>query len=131
MHGGWVALTFDELLGMTNIASGHPGMTGTLKIRYLRPTPLFTDVRLEAWTERVEGRRIVAARLWAGDTLTAEAEGSSSSRDRRSPRVLRAGTGGLAQRTWPPGAPRPRRTRSTRSNITSRTGRTAFICPTI
>ena len=28
VHGGWVALTFDEILGMTNIASGHPGMTG-------------------------------------------------------------------------------------------------------
>ena len=32
--------TFDEILGMANIASGHPGMTGTLKVRYLRPTPL-------------------------------------------------------------------------------------------
>ena len=25
VHGGWVALTFDEILGMANIASGHPG----------------------------------------------------------------------------------------------------------
>ena len=24
VHGGWVALTFDEILGMANIASGHP-----------------------------------------------------------------------------------------------------------
>ena len=44
---------------MANIASGHPGMTGTLKVRYLSPTPLH-----RRWssgrTERVEGRRIVS-----------------------------------------------------------------------
>ena len=76
VHGGWVALTFDEILGMANIASGHPGMTGTLKIRYLRPTPLHTRVDLEGWTERVEGRRIVAmGRMLVDGEVTAEAEG--------------------------------------------------------
>ncbi len=76
VHGGWVALTFDEILGMANIASGHPGMTGTLKIRYLRPTPLHRTVELEGWTERVEGRRIVAkGRMTVEGELTAEAEG--------------------------------------------------------
>jgi acyl-coenzyme A thioesterase PaaI-like protein len=76
VHGGWVALTFDEILGMANIASGHPGMTGTLKIRYLLPTPLHTDVELEGWTDRVEGRRIVAkGRMRVGGRVTAEAEG--------------------------------------------------------
>jgi acyl-coenzyme A thioesterase PaaI-like protein len=76
VHGGWVALTFDEILGMANIASGHPGMTGTLKIRYLAPTPLHQPVELEGWTERVEGRRIVAkGRMTVAGTVTAEAEG--------------------------------------------------------
>jgi acyl-coenzyme A thioesterase PaaI-like protein len=76
VHGGWVALTFDEFLGMANIASGHPGMTGTLKVRYLRPTPLHVRVDLEGWTERVEGRRIVAKGTMSVDgEVTAEAEG--------------------------------------------------------
>ena len=76
VHGGWVALTFDEILGMANIASGHPGMTGTLKVRYLRPTPLHRRVDLEGWTERVEGRRIVAkGRMTVDGEVTAEAEG--------------------------------------------------------
>jgi acyl-coenzyme A thioesterase PaaI-like protein len=76
VHGGWVALTFDEILGMANIASGHPGMTATLRIRYLRPTPLHQPVELEGWTERVEGRRIVAkGRMTVGGEVTAEAEG--------------------------------------------------------
>ena len=71
-----MALTFDEILGMANAASGHPGMTGTLKIRYLRPTPLHRTVELEGWTERVEGRRIVAkGRMTVDGELTAEAEG--------------------------------------------------------
>jgi len=76
VHGGWVELTFDEILGMSNIASGNPGMTGTLKIRYLKPTPLHRTVELEGWTERIEGRRIVARGTMTVDgELTAEAEG--------------------------------------------------------
>jgi acyl-coenzyme A thioesterase PaaI-like protein len=76
VHGGWVALTFDEILGMANVASGHPGMTGTLKIRYLRPTPLHHRVDIEGWTERVEGRRIVSkGRMTVDGETTAEAEG--------------------------------------------------------
>jgi acyl-coenzyme A thioesterase PaaI-like protein len=76
VHGGWVALTFDEILGMANVASGHPGMTGTLKVRYLKPTPLHRRIDLEGWTERVEGRRIVAkGRMTVDGETTAEAEG--------------------------------------------------------
>ncbi len=76
VHGGMVALAFDEVLGIVNIANGCPGMTGTLTIRYRRPTPLYREVRFDAWVERVEGRRIRSrAELWADDTLCAEAEG--------------------------------------------------------
>ena len=56
--------------------TGQPGMTGTLTIRYRKPTPLDTDLRFEATVQRVEGRKIFAeGRLYAGDVLTAEAEG--------------------------------------------------------
>ena len=76
VHGGWVALAFDEALGMANAASGHPGMTARLTVRYRRPTPLHTELALHARTMRVEGRRITTvATLHAGDHLTAEAEG--------------------------------------------------------
>ncbi len=76
VHGGWIALAFDEMLGMTNIASGHPGMPGRLSVRYRRPTPLHTEIAFESWTEQVDGRRIITrGTLTAADTVTAEAEG--------------------------------------------------------
>jgi len=76
VHGGWVACAFDEMLGIANIASGHPGMTGRLTVHYRRPTPLFRELRFRAWVDRVEGRRIMScAEVYDGDTLTAEADG--------------------------------------------------------
>jgi acyl-coenzyme A thioesterase PaaI-like protein len=76
VHGGWIALAFDEMLGMANIATGHPGMTGRLSIRYRRPTPLHRPVTFEAWTEEVDGRRIVTrGTLTVDGAVTAEAEG--------------------------------------------------------
>jgi acyl-coenzyme A thioesterase PaaI-like protein len=76
VHGGIIALAFDEMLGMANIASGHPGMTGTLKVRYRRPTPLYREVRFEAWVDRVEGRRIMTrGTLSCDDDLCAECDG--------------------------------------------------------
>jgi acyl-coenzyme A thioesterase PaaI-like protein len=76
VHGGWVALMFDEALGIANVTGGNPGMTARLTVRYRRPTPLGTTLRLEAWTRKREGRRITTVgTLHAGDLLCAEAEG--------------------------------------------------------
>ena len=76
VHGAVLAGVFDMLLGLANVASGSPGMTGTLKVKYLRPTPLNTPLAFAAFTDRVEGRKVIAkGTLHAGDDLTAEAEG--------------------------------------------------------
>jgi acyl-coenzyme A thioesterase PaaI-like protein len=76
VHGGWVACAFDEVLGIANIAAGHPGMTARLVVHYRKPTPLFRELTLRAWVDRVEGRRVMSrAEMYDGDTLTAEAEG--------------------------------------------------------
>lgn len=75
-HGGWIALMFDELLGMAAMAGGHPGMTAKLGVKYRRPTPLFVPITVDCWTERVDGRRITAQGvLKVNDVITAEAEG--------------------------------------------------------
>jgi hypothetical protein len=76
VHGGVIAMVFDEMLGAANILSGNPGMTGTLTIRYRKPTPLRTPLRLEARFVRREGRKIfTTGTIHHGDVLTAEAEG--------------------------------------------------------
>jgi hypothetical protein len=76
VHGGVIAETFDEVLGACCIVSGNHGMTGTLTIRYRKPTPLRTDLRIEARYLRRDGRKIYAwAGMYHGDLLTAEADG--------------------------------------------------------
>jgi acyl-coenzyme A thioesterase PaaI-like protein len=76
VHGGVIAMVFDEMLGAANILSGNPGMTGTLTVRYRAPTPLHTPLRLEARFDRRERRKIfTTGTIHNGDVLTAEAEG--------------------------------------------------------
>jgi acyl-coenzyme A thioesterase PaaI-like protein len=76
VHGGYVACAFDEVLGAAQTFSGAPGMTGTLTIRYRKPTPLHADLRFEGRFDRKEGRKVfTSGLLYAGDLLTAEADG--------------------------------------------------------
>ena len=76
VHGGFVAAAFDEVLGFVQSLSGRPGMTGTLIVRYRRPTPLHTALCFTAEFVRSEGRKLYTeARVHAGDVLCAEAEG--------------------------------------------------------
>lgn len=76
VHGAIVASVFDQLLGLSVLAAGRMGMTGTLSIKYRAPTPLHTEVVFRGRAEPGSGRKIVArGTLHAGDTLCAEAEG--------------------------------------------------------
>ncbi len=76
VHGGFIAAAFDELLGLTQSLSGKVGMTGTLTVKYRRPTPLHTELRLEGTVDSVNGRKVLTSgRMLAGDVLTAEATG--------------------------------------------------------
>jgi len=89
VHGGFIAAAFDEVLGFVQSTTGQPGMTGRLTIHYRKPTPLHSDLRFEATVLRVEGRKIFAeGRLYAGDLLTAEAEGLFVSVDVTKMRML-------------------------------------------
>jgi len=75
-HGGVVAMVFDELLGIAGIAGAGGGFTGRLTIRYRKPTPILQEIALEAWLDRVEGRKlIVKGEMRHEGVLTAEAEG--------------------------------------------------------
>jgi acyl-coenzyme A thioesterase PaaI-like protein len=77
VHGGIIALAFDQVLSLANLMRGVAGPTAQLRLRFRRPTPLGTPLRYEGWSERVVGRRLHAAgRLLAGDQVTVEAEGT-------------------------------------------------------
>jgi len=76
VHGGYVAATFDELLGATQSLSGDMGMTAHLGVDYRRPTPLGVPLTMEGWLERREGRKIFTrGAIYANGELTAEADG--------------------------------------------------------
>lgn len=76
VHGGFLAGVFDEILGQAQSLSGRPGMTGKLSISYRAPTPLFAELQLRGWIERIEGRKIFThATLHNGATLCCEADG--------------------------------------------------------
>ena len=71
-----MAYAFDALLGHHNVAAGLPGLTGSLRVRYHRPTPLGVELSLEARTGRVSERKIVAlGELRVEGDLLAESEG--------------------------------------------------------
>ncbi|MFC7448457.1 PaaI family thioesterase [Rhodococcus daqingensis] len=74
-HGGVSALVLDQVLGAAAEAAGAPGMTGTLTLRYRRPTPLGA-LHAEARIDRVEGvKTIVTGHLSGPDGVCVEAEG--------------------------------------------------------
>jgi acyl-coenzyme A thioesterase PaaI-like protein len=54
VHGGVSALILDQMLGEAAASARHPGMTGTLSLRYRFPTPL-GRLRAESEIDRVEG----------------------------------------------------------------------------
>lgn len=76
VHGGVSALLLDQLVGeVVSVGDEIPSFTGTLTVKYLRPTPLGT-VNLRAEITGREGRKtFVRGEIFtdAGPTVTAEA----------------------------------------------------------
>ena len=85
VHGGVIALVFDELLGSTNVVNEVGGFTGTLVVKYRSLTPLGQPVRFRGWIDRREGRKTwTMGTLHHGSLLCAEAEGIFIAPDARS-----------------------------------------------
>jgi acyl-coenzyme A thioesterase PaaI-like protein len=78
VQGGFIALAFDIMIGQGIAMSGPGGMTGSLSVRFLAPTPLYQPLVYEGRFDRREGRKVFGAatlRKVADGTLCAEAEG--------------------------------------------------------
>jgi len=75
VHGGIIALVFDELLGSTNVINQLGAFTGTLKVVYRSLTPVGEPIRMRAWIEERSGRKIrTRGTMHFGDRLCAEAD---------------------------------------------------------
>lgn len=75
VHGGVAALVLDHVLGATAHRLGAPAFTGTLTLRYVRPTRL-GRLRAEAWVDREEGSKTFAVgHISDSDGVTVEAHG--------------------------------------------------------
>lgn len=75
VHGGILAATVDELLGMATTFSGQPGLTGRLTMHYHRPTPIEEPLQLTARLDRQEGRRLhMSCDVHHGEVRTASAD---------------------------------------------------------
>lgn len=76
VHGGVIAAMLDVLMAKTQDLSGTMGVTGTLNIRYIRGTPLKTDIDMEARILRTEGRKLFCeGRFFVNGEQTVHAEG--------------------------------------------------------
>ena len=83
VHGGHVALMFDDVLGAlvgaqkkTEAGADAFYVTASLNLNYRKPTPLHTDLLLTAWVERQQGRKMwVKATMSAAGVTTADADG--------------------------------------------------------
>jgi acyl-coenzyme A thioesterase PaaI-like protein len=74
VHGGFLAVLFDCVLQQLSCDMGIAGKTATLSVRYRRPTPLRTPLRIEATRELAEGRIRSRAQLFHDGELLCEAE---------------------------------------------------------
>jgi len=76
VQGGVIALLFDDIMGSVLVVNNYGAMTGTLEVRYEKPTPVAKELLWTGKIDKIEGRKIyVSAELWEGKTRTARAEG--------------------------------------------------------
>jgi acyl-coenzyme A thioesterase PaaI-like protein len=76
VHGGMLALLFDEVLGTLANIGRDRSRTAFLHVNYRSIARIGAELRVAARIERTEGRKcFVSGTLHDGDTLVADAEG--------------------------------------------------------
>ena len=77
VHGGIVGAALDEACGLLATWHRFPTVTARIAIRYRRPAPINTPLRVAARVTSDRGRRIeIEAELRDGEELLAEADGT-------------------------------------------------------
>ena len=84
VHGGFLAVLFDCVLQQLNCDLGVAGKTASLNVRYRRPTPLRTKLRIVAAREISENKIHSNAQLFREDDLLCSAEMTAVAGNRES-----------------------------------------------
>jgi uncharacterized protein (TIGR00369 family) len=72
VHGGIIAVLLDEAMGKAARFCGEPAVTAELRIEYKRPIPVNSDIVVEGFVTRRDGRQLYhegEIRNEAGDLL--------------------------------------------------------------
>jgi acyl-coenzyme A thioesterase PaaI-like protein len=76
VQGGVVAAVYDQLLAYSIMVRGFTGPTLSIKVSYLKPTPINVPLRFEAVVDEVDGKKFaVRGACFQGDEKITEAEG--------------------------------------------------------
>lgn len=76
-HGGWIADTFDEVLGKRLQLAGEFGVTRELNVRFCRPTPAGVALVATAWVNQADEQNwVINGDLRVAATSSLLAEGS-------------------------------------------------------
>ena len=76
VHGGMVAMALDEIMGLVNFLNDAGAFTGTMTVRYHRPTPIERELTFLAEMVAADGRKVKSrAEFRCDGELTASAEG--------------------------------------------------------
>ena len=57
-HGGSIAAVLDEAMGLAVWVDGHPALAASLNVRFRVKIPIGTDTTVEAWVQKVNGKRV-------------------------------------------------------------------------
>lgn len=68
-HGGMTANLCDQMVAIATTAAGLRGLTRTMTVEYLKPTPLYVDLALESWVETIDERDATAVATISHDDL--------------------------------------------------------------
>lgn len=58
VHGGAMAAVLDEAMGAVCWMNGHPTVAAQITISFMAMLPVDTETTVEAWIEKVDGRKV-------------------------------------------------------------------------
>lgn len=75
VHGGMSALILDEAMGSAGWLRGYPCVAAKIEVEFLEMTPINQNLKIKAWVEKIEDRKIIVHAEIFGDIVYSRAVG--------------------------------------------------------